>query len=137
MLIGVLSKRSGFSRDTIRYYEKLGLIKGEPSSSLFNNYKEYSEEVLRRLLVIKESKTFGFSLKEIGEILNLMEMEQANCQVIQEKIGDKLLELERQIQALRGMQKHIREKAEHTKLVCRPLVLDGNCPSLTKVTGQQ
>ena len=53
MLIGELSKACGLSRDTIRFYEKHGLIAVGKRERRFNNYKEYSEETLKRLLSIK------------------------------------------------------------------------------------
>ncbi|NRB48287.1 MAG: MerR family DNA-binding protein [Saprospiraceae bacterium] len=133
MLIGELSRRTGLSRDTIRYYEKRGLIKADPPVSQFNNYKQYSEAVWRRLLLIKESKGYGFSLKEIGELLELIDEEGANCQVFEEKVQAKLLEIERQIQALRKMQQQIFQKAERAKLICQPRVLNGNCPVYTAI----
>lgn len=131
MLIGELSRRTELSRDTIRYYEKRGLIKADRSVSEFNNYKHYSDAVLRRLLLIKESKTFGFSLKEIGELLELFDTNGANCKVFEEKVSNKLLELERQIQALRRMQNQIFQKAERAKLICQPQIVNNNCPILT------
>ena len=133
MLIGELSRRAKLSRDTIRYYEKRGLIKADPPASEFNNYKQYSEAILRRLLLIKESKSYGFSLKEIGELLELVDEEAANCLVFEEKIRAKLLAIEKQIQALRQMQQQIFQKAERAKLICQPKVINGNCPVYTAV----
>lgn len=70
MLIGELSALSGLSKDTIRYYEKLGLIKVYKKSRRENNYKEYTEEVLERLEIIKRAKHLGFTLKEIDEFMH-------------------------------------------------------------------
>lgn len=72
MLIGQLSKRSGFSRDTIRYYEKIGLIvlPKQPRRNS-NNYKDYPEEVLLVLKTIRKYKELGFTLEEIRELLVL------------------------------------------------------------------
>ncbi len=70
MLIGVLSKRSGFSRDTIRYYEKIGLIE-LPAARREHNYKDYPEEVLQQLNVIRKYKELGYTLEEIRELLVL------------------------------------------------------------------
>ncbi|HEY9178592.1 MAG TPA: MerR family transcriptional regulator, partial [Flavipsychrobacter sp.] len=72
MLIGQLSKRSGFSRDTIRYYEKIGLIvlPKQPRQNS-NNYKDYPEEVLLVLKTIRKYKELGFTLEEIRELLVL------------------------------------------------------------------
>ena len=73
MLIGELSKKTGFSRDTIRYYEKLGLIKEPARNGTDNNYKNYTEPVLKRLLAIRKIKDFGFTLKETHGMLILFE----------------------------------------------------------------
>ncbi|MDQ3394134.1 MAG: MerR family transcriptional regulator [Bacteroidota bacterium] len=69
MLIGEVSSITGLSRDTIRYYEKLGLIKVQKKSRRENNYKEYSEETIERLEIIKRAKHLGFTLKEIEEFM--------------------------------------------------------------------
>ena len=67
MLIGELSKQSGFPRDTIRYYEKLGLISmGVTRTSA---YKNYPLEVLERLRQIRRLKECGFTLLEIKRLL--------------------------------------------------------------------
>lgn len=69
MLIGEVAEKTGFSRDTIRYYEKIGLIKVGKRSRRENNYKEYSEDTLERLRIIGRAKHLGFSLAEIGELM--------------------------------------------------------------------
>lgn len=73
MLIGELAKKSGFTRDTIRFYEKNGLIELEKDSRFENNYKDYSDHVLRRLEVIRKIKDMGFTLVEIKAIIDLYE----------------------------------------------------------------
>lgn len=75
MLIGQLSKASGFTRDTIRYYEKIGLIVLDKKTRMDNNYKDYPDEVLHRLLVIKKYKDLGFTLEEIRELLVLQSIQ--------------------------------------------------------------
>ena len=73
MLIGELSKKSGFTKDTIRFYEKNGLIELDKASRFDNNYKNYSDHVLKRLEVIKQIKDFGFTLVEIKVMIELHE----------------------------------------------------------------
>ena len=73
MHIGELSKRSGFSRDTIRFYEKIGLIKLEDDSRDKYHFKDYSERVLRRLLAIRKMKDYGFTLQETRGLFILFE----------------------------------------------------------------
>lgn len=71
MLIGQLSSRTGYSRDTIRYYEKIGLIELPKRKLVGNNYKDYPEELVHRLLAIRKYKELGFTLEEIRELLVL------------------------------------------------------------------
>ena len=70
MLIGDLAKKSGFSRDTIRFYQKRGLIKGEPDKSAGNNYRRYDNSTVDRLRLIKLAKTLGFTLREISGLID-------------------------------------------------------------------
>jgi DNA-binding transcriptional MerR regulator len=73
MLIGELSKKSGYSKDTIRFYEKKGLIALNECCRLENNFKDYSEAILKRLLAIKKIKEFGFTLEETKAMIMLFE----------------------------------------------------------------
>lgn len=71
MLINELSKRSGVSIHTLRYYENLGLIQGVTDETVrSNNYKNYDENLLERLELIKEAKEVGFPLSEIKKMLD-------------------------------------------------------------------
>ncbi len=79
MLVGELARRTGCSKDTIRFYEKKGLIRIGPSERRKNNYKEYSREVLERLLVIKEITQYGFTLRETADVLELIDHNRASC----------------------------------------------------------
>jgi MerR family copper efflux transcriptional regulator len=73
MHIGELSKRSGFSRDTIRFYEKTGLISLEGDLRDRYQFKDYPESVLRRLLAIRKMKDYGFTLQETRGLFVLFE----------------------------------------------------------------
>ena len=91
MLIGELARRTELSRDTIRYYEREGLIAVGKQERQANNYKAYSDATLRRLLAVKSLKGFGFTLREIQEMLDWWEADLFNCPEgkaqVQEKIG--------------------------------------------------
>lgn len=73
MLIGELSKKSGFSRDTIRFYEKIGLIKLEGDLRDRYQFKDYPEGVLKRLLAVRKMKEYGFTLQETRGLFLLFE----------------------------------------------------------------
>ncbi len=101
MLIGELSSKTGLSRDTIRFYEKQGLISVARKERRFNNYKEYSEETLQRLLSVKLIKSFGFTLNEASDLLDMIEMNEATCDNVLEKIEAKVKLLDEKIKELR------------------------------------
>ena len=95
MLIGKLAERVGLSRDTIRFYEKSQFIQ---SITRNNGYKDYSEQTIQQIQLIKTAKLLGFSLGEIKQMLNLIEQGdipggqvqqtiQKKIELIDEKIG--------------------------------------------------
>ncbi len=67
--IGALAKRAGVGIDTVRYYERSGLL--APKTRLQSGYRRYSTAELARLRFIRRAQALGFSLKEIRELLAL------------------------------------------------------------------
>ncbi len=100
MLIGELVERTGLSRDTIRFYEKKGLIRIERKSRRENNYKEYSEQILEKLMLIRRLKDLGFTLNEIDTFLGLWRDEDANCTNLKYRLETKVQLIDQQIQQL-------------------------------------
>jgi len=130
MLIGEISKKTGLSRDTIRFYEKKGLIAANRSDSIFNNYKNYTEENIRRLMLIKKAKSFGFTLNEIAELLELVSLNKATCSLFYTKTQEKISSIDRKIQELKDMKNLILKKTEEAKRSCLNLRKDENCKIL-------
>jgi MerR family transcriptional regulator, copper efflux regulator len=106
-----LSKKSGFSRDTIRFYEKKGLI--EPGSKLNreNNYKDYPEKVLKRLLAIRKIKGYGFTLEETKNIFILFEEGLLEMNRGKRYIQRKICLLDKKINELLSIKKGLQEIA--------------------------
>jgi len=72
MLINELSKKTGISTHTIRFYEKSGLIEGKQNESVkSNNYYHYDDVTIEKLEFISDAKSVGFTIKEIGQSLML------------------------------------------------------------------
>jgi Hg(II)-responsive transcriptional regulator len=67
--IGVLAKRAGVRIDTVRYYERNGLL--APKSRLASGYRRYSAFEVSRLRFIRRAQALGFTLKEVRELLTL------------------------------------------------------------------
>lgn len=115
MQIGELSKKSGFTRDTIRFYEKNGLIELDKGSRFENNYKDYSDKVLKRLEVIKRIKDFGFTLVEIKVMMELYEMGDLQQERGRKYIERKIVKVEKKIEELTNIKKTL------TELVSAPI----------------
>lgn len=114
MRIGEVSQRTGFSQDTLRWYEKIGLIQLDKHTRTDNNYRFYDQKTVDRLLDIRQLKTFGFTLKEIGELLFLEEIDELNCPSVAAKLDPKLESIDKKI-------------AELEKLKIRLLQVKENC----------
>ncbi len=68
MLIGELAQQAGVTPDTIRFYEKQGLLDDRHRTRKDNNYKDYGPEALTRLRLISRAKCAGFTLREITQL---------------------------------------------------------------------
>jgi DNA-binding transcriptional MerR regulator len=118
MLIGELSKKTGLSRDTIRFYEKNGLLPIERHSRRSNNYKEYSEAVCERLLFISKVKNFGFTLREAAEFIYVLESTTPTCGNILTIVDAKVADIESKISELQNFRKMLIEKVDECRDEC-------------------
>lgn len=109
MLIGELVERTGLTKDTIRFYEKKGLINLDRKSRRDNNYKEYSEQVLEKLMLIRKLKDLGFTLNEIDTFLELWRDEDANCKNLKYTLENKILLVNEQLLKLTELKNRLSE----------------------------
>ena len=107
MLIGELVARSGLTKDTIRFYEKKGLIALDQKSRRENNYKEYSEHVLEKLMLIRRLKDMGFTLTEVDTFLDLWRAEDATCENLKHLLENKVTNIDEQIQRLKSLRTNL------------------------------
>jgi DNA-binding transcriptional MerR regulator len=106
LLIGHLAKLAGVKADTIRFYERIGLLpKPERKES---GYRVYDQAALRRVRFIKQAQSLGFSLDEVQRILNLRGSGRTTCQCViamaeatLSETEEKLRELQRFARALK------------------------------------
>jgi len=105
--IGEVASMTGASVDTIRYYEKEGLLK-EPSRSE-GGFRKYPRETVERIQFIRKAQSFGLTLAEIKEIMKESEkgLEQC-CDHVSKVFTRKLGELETKIKELQTMRKNLR-----------------------------
>ena len=130
MLVGELSKQTGLSNDTIRFYEKQGPIEVGRKERRFNNYKEYSASTLHRLLQIKRMKGFGFTLNEAAELLEMVASNQASCENVSEKISEKGSLKDHKIADLESIKRAMLDGVDKCLQKDHPNIPKCNCPML-------
>ena len=101
LTIGKVAKRSQITADSIRYYEREGLIR--PAKKSESGYRLYTDEAIRRIEFIKHAQQCGFSLADIRELLDLRSTDSACCDDIYRVSVEKKLQLEHKIKALNAM----------------------------------
>ena len=128
---GELARRSGLGIETLRYYEKVGLIPQPPRSS--GGYREYPGETLQRLRFIQSSKQLGFSLGEIRGLLQLKDQRDTSCEKVRERALQKLVEVESKIEELERIREDLRELVE----LCDGSGAPEDCAIVTSLEEQQ
>ena len=123
--IGKLATEAGITTDTVRYYEKEGLL--APASKTSAGYRLYDEDAVRRLRFIKQAQQCGFSLAEIRELLTLKNSDAACCKDVKSLAIAKKLQLEHKIRALQVMSGALSELIAICNAETRPL---DECPIL-------
>lgn len=93
-----LSEKSGVPKDTLRYYEKIGLLPRPQRSA--NGYRQYTQENLYQLKFIKLAQSVGFTLKEIKPAIEFVNNPQPGCPKLRKAIEDKLVEIDKRIEEL-------------------------------------
>lgn len=97
MTIGAAAKAAGVAIDTVRYYEREGLLAGAPRSE--GGFRLYRPADVERLCFIRQAKVLGFTLEDIAELLRLQDGGGSRAQV-RERARARIAELDRKIVAL-------------------------------------
>jgi len=106
MLINELSKRTGLSIHTLRYYENYGLFNGECDENVkTNNYRNYDESLLERIDIIKGAKEVGFTLSEIKNLLDSWFNNQLSQEKKLEAVNRKVTEIDDKMRQLKQVKK--------------------------------
>ena len=101
LTIGQLAKQGGVKLETIRYYERRGILPHPPRTS--SGYRSFSNESVRRLRFIKRAQVLGFSLREIEELLMLRARPGRSCATVQAKAKAKIADIDTKLQQLSAM----------------------------------
>ena len=107
LAIGALGKATGTKTETIRYYERIGLM--PPPGRTAGNYRAYGQAQLRRLSFIRRSRELGFPIEAVRELLRLADQKGAECGAVDVIARGHLAEIERKIADLRALRRELRE----------------------------
>ena len=106
MQIGQLAHQAGVAVDTVRYYEKQGLLPAPPRRGA---YRAYSREDVQRLSFIRRAKALGFTLEEIGGLLQLSAHRNDDMGSLRQAAQARLDEIERRIAELQRVRDGLRQ----------------------------
>jgi len=109
--IGTVAAMSGLTPDTIRYYERRGLLPTPARTP--GGYRQYSESVVRRLALIRNAQQFGFSLSAIAGFLRVREAGGRPCHDVRAAAQRMLEAMERQLADLLSTRRRMRRTLKH------------------------
>jgi len=127
MKIGELAKQANVNIETIRYYERIGLLTEPPRNK--SGHRQYSAEALKRTDFIKRCQALGFSLNEIAEILELKITPESTCAEMKSRVAEKLTDVDKKIHELG----QIRDALRRLLKKCTGKGPIGSCPILEEL----
>jgi DNA-binding transcriptional MerR regulator len=106
LTIGKVGSATGTKVETIRYYERIGLL--APPGRTAGNYRSYRPDHIRRLSFIRHARGLGFSIAEVQELLDLSERRDASCAEVDHLVARHLATVEMKIASLRRLRSELR-----------------------------
>jgi len=111
MRIGELARATGVRAETIRYYEREGILASPPRTQA--NYRDYGLEEVRKLHFIRRARGLGFSMTRIRDLLDLADDRSRSCEAIDTLARAHLSEVDRKIADLEALRKELRRMLEN------------------------
>jgi MerR family copper efflux transcriptional regulator len=131
LTIGAVARRAGVAIDTIRYYEREGLLP-EPARRP-SGYRSYGEDTVAQLRFIRRAKNLGFTLEEIRELLALSADRQRGVKAVKQRAQRRLAEIEARIAELERVRAGLAELIE----ACPGHGAPAPCPILRALDGEE
>lgn len=129
MKIGKLAEQAGVNIETVRYYERRGLLVAPPRTG--SGYREYEPEAVARLHFIKRAQHLGFTLAEVEELLALRVRNERACGTVGRKTRDKIALVQAKIRELQAIERRLARLAS----ACESGQRTGECPMLEELEG--
>jgi len=131
LTIGQLARRAGVGVETVRFYERKGLL-AEPDRKP-SGYRQYKPETVDRLRFIRRAKELGFTLREIQELLSLRVDPSTNCADVRSRAIAKIEDIESRIRTLRRMKNSLVKLSK----ACSGSGSISECPILESLDNQE
>ena len=126
LTIGRLARAAGVNVETIRYYQRLGLVPEPPRPT--GGYRHYPPETVDRIRFIKRAQRLGFTLQEIGELLALGD---GACEDVRRRAERKCAQIAAQIRDLQALHRTLEQLITR----CREGDGGGGCPIIESIAG--
>lgn len=127
LTIGKLAKETGTNIETIRYYERRGLIPEPPRRE--SGYRVFSQKYVERILFIKRAQILGFTLNEISQLLAMADG-MADCKDIKKFAEDKVKDIESRIRDFKKIKKVLHDLVKR----CPDKGKVSDCPIIESLT---
>ncbi len=127
LTIGQLAKAAGVNVQTVRFYEREGILK--PQTRLQSGYRVYNEDSLKRLYFIRQAKDLGFSLEEIRSLLSLRVRSANQCDQVRSRAEKKLNDVQQKIRHLKNLERTLKGLISD----CQSRVVSDCCPIIEKM----
>ena len=128
MTIGTFASNAGVSVETVRYYQRRGLL--DAPSHRAGGTRRYTEAMLARMALIRRAQGLGFTLAEIAELVSISERD---CRSGTDRVRSKLLELDARVVELNEMRKQLRRYV----VMCDKATPGDPCPFLQALSGPE
>jgi MerR family mercuric resistance operon transcriptional regulator len=128
LTIGRLARAAGVPTSTIRYYERLGLLR--PTQRSRTNYRACDEAALERLRFIRIAKQTGFTLDDVSALLDLRARRSEPCAEVQHMLERRLADVEQRLREL----ERVRAVLEESLAGCRAWEHEGRCEVMDRLT---
>jgi MerR family mercuric resistance operon transcriptional regulator len=126
--IGQLARVVGIPTSTVRYYERVGLLR--PDSRSNGNYRLYGDEAVERLKFIRAAQATGFTLEDVTVLLDFREDDSGCCKEVQKLIESRLFDVRKRMDDLRHVQSVLKSSLEK----CRKTEQQGHCQVIGRLT---